>query len=100
MSEDVRIEDIDIGININMSEEIPIEVIAAPNLENLTNIVTGSSSESISKVSFQEKEILALRTNGSLLQEKIKLLENASKKNKGQLRMKEVELDFMHKEND
>ena len=89
MSEDVRIGDID----VNMSEEIPLEVIP------------GSSSETIGRVdnmvtTLREKEILALRTNASLLQEKVVLLENASKKNEDQLHMNKVELDFMHKEND
>ena len=41
MSEDVRIEDINRDdIAIDMSEEIPIEVIAAPNYENLANIIS------------------------------------------------------------
>ena len=54
-------------------------------------------------ISQRDKEILILRTNANLLREKVTLLENSSqarKDNSSSMHMREVELEFMHQEND
>ena len=120
MSEDVRIGD----INVNVAEEILLHVTTTPegadmlpNSSSEINSKTGSmfkssqggSPSEISAdramtfekvISLRDKEIMALRNNASLLEEKVALLETASKTNDDKVRMKEVELEFMHKEND
>ena len=54
-------------------------------------------------ISQRDKEILILRTNANLLREKVTLLENSSQArtdNTNSMHMREVELEFMHQEND
>ena len=53
-------------------------------------------------ISLRDKEILALRENANLLEEKVALLENSleARKDNTESHMRDVELEFMHKEND
>ena len=53
-------------------------------------------------IALRDKEILALRNNAKLLEEKVALLENSSLKqiDTESIQMREVELEFMHQEND
>ena len=48
----------------------------------------------------RDKEILTLCNNASLLMETVELLENAIKTKEDSIAMKDVELEFTHREND
>ena len=81
--------------------ELTVENMVKPTTErNTSQLYAGKVIAYEKMISLRNKEIRALRCNASLLQEKISLMEKAGKNNSDSCSMREVELDFMHKEND